>query len=393
MTSLSPRLALAFCALSALAVAHPDDLPTTSASWKVAAAPIPDGPLGSGAWRFEVESGWVKLPAETNLGPTHGGVFVDRAGLVYVTSDGPSGILVFAADGKFLRSIAGEFNGIHGLSLRDEGGKQFIYGAHLIGHQVVKLALDGKAVWTIPCPTESGVYPTLAKFEEQRAAADAAAVAAGKAKKAATKPTTLVGADGVTYVIDGYKPTAVAVGPDGRIYVADGYGASVIHEFTADRKWKRVIGSRGEGDGQFKTCHGLALDTRYEKPLLLVCDRENRRLIHLDLEGKFVRNLTTGLRRPCAVSLMGDFAAVAELEGRVVVIDKEGKIVATLGDNPDKTQWATNRVPREKWQDGIFTAPHGLSFDGSGNLYVQDWNLSGRLSKLRRAPAKTASGD
>ena len=383
MSSTSCRLALAFCALTALAVAHPDDAPTTAAAWKVAAAaPIPAGPLGSGAWRFEVEAGWVKLPEKTALGPTHGGVLVDRAGLVYVSSDGPAGILVFAANGKFLRSLAPELNGIHGLMLREEGGRQFIYGAHLLGHQVVKLGLDGSVVWKLACPTESGVYPALENWKPNPKTPNA-------------KPgATLVGHDGRTYVIDGYKPTAVTVGPDGRIYVADGYGASVIHEFSADRKWKRVIGSKGKGDGQFTTCHGLALDTRYGEPLLLVCDRENRRLVHLDLEGKFVRTLATDLRRPCAVSLMGEFAAVAELEGRVVVTDREGKIVATLGDNPDKTQWATNKVPREQWQDGIFTAPHGLAFDAAGNLYVQDWNLTGRLSKLRRAPVKlSASGD
>ena len=378
MPSLSPRLVFAFSALTALAVAHPEDTPANASSWKVAAVPLPAGTLGSGAWRYEVEAGWAKLPDATALGPTHGGVVVDRAGLIYVSSDGPAGILVFGKDGKLVRTLAPELNGIHGLTLRDEGGKQFVYGAHLFGHQVVKLGLDGTVVWKMPCPTESGVYPALDDWKPNP-----------KTPKA--KPgATLVGHDGRTYVIDGYKPTAVTVGPDGRIYVADGYGASIIHEFSPDRKWTRVIGSRGEGDGQFKTCHGIALDTRFEKPLLLVCDRENRRLIHLDLDGKFVRNLAVGLRRPCAVSIMGDFVAVAELEGRVIVTDKTGAIVATLGDNPDKTQWATNRVPKEKFQDGIFTAPHGVAFDAAGNLYVQDWNLAGRISKLRRAPAGLA---
>jgi DNA-binding beta-propeller fold protein YncE len=378
MRSLTFRLPAALCLLASVAGAHPDDLPATAASFKVAAAQLPAGTLGSGAWRYEVVPGWTKLPENVNLGPTHGGVLVDKAGLVYVTSDGPAGILVFSPDGKLLRTIAPEVNGIHGLVLRNEGGQEFIYGAHLLGRQVVKLDLTGKIIWKISCPTESGAYPALDDWKPNPKTPNA--------KPAAT----LVGHDGRTYVIDGYKPTAVAVGPDGRIYVADGYGASVIHEYTADRKWKRVIGSKGEGDGQFKTCHGIALDTRYEKPLLLVSDRENRRLIHLDLDGNFVRKLAVDLRRPCAVSIMGDYAAVAELEGRVVITDKEGKIVATLGDNPDKKQWATNKVAPEFWQDGIFTAPHGLSFDADGNLYVQDWNLSGRLSKLRRAPAKMA---
>jgi sugar lactone lactonase YvrE len=338
-----------FCLVAIVAAlpAHEADLTTLR---KIVAA-LPAAPLGSGAWRFEIEPGWAKLPADTPLGPTHGGVAIDRAGLVYVSTDGPSGVLVFSADGKFIRSIAKDFSGIHGLTIREEGGREFIYAAHLKGNQVVKLDLDGVAQWTIGVPMESGLY---------------------KEKK-------------------DFKPTAVAVGPDGRIYVADGYGASVIHEYAPDRTWKRVMTVKGKGDGEFQTCHGLALDTRSGRPLLLVCDRENRRLVHLDLDGKFVRTLTTDLRRPCSVSIRGEFAAVAELEGRVVITDKDGRIVATLGDNPDKKQWAAYKLAPELWREGIFAAPHGVAFDADGNLFVQDWNFIGRLTKLRRAPLSLAA--
>ncbi len=342
------RSLLGLSLLSAHLCAHEADSPSLR---KIVAA-LPAAPLGAGAWRFEIEAGWAKLPANTPLGPTHGGIAIDRAGLVYVSTDGPSGVLVFSADGKLVRSIATEFSGIHGMTIREEGGREFIYAAHLKGNQVVKLDLDGVAQWTIGVPMESGLY---------------------KEKK-------------------DFKPTAVAVGPDGRIYVADGYGASVIHEYAADRTWKRVMTVKGKGDGEFQTCHGLALDTRSGRPLLLVCDRENRRLVQLDLDGKFVRTLTTDLRRPCSVSIRGEFAAVAELEGRVIVTDKYGKIVATLGDNPDKKQWASYKLAPELWREGIFVAPHGVAFDAAGNLFVQDWNYIGRLTKLRRAPQALAMG-
>lgn len=379
---MTPRSTLCFClpAAAVLALnssnglAHPDDaLPVR----KIAAAtPLPAAPLGAGAWRFEIEAGWAKVPAGSALGPTHGGIVVDKAGLIYMSSDGPLGILVFAPDGRFLRGIAPEFSGIHGLMLREEGGREFIYAAHVRGNQAVKLALDGSLVWKLGCPTQSGKYITVDEF---------------KPKKAGDKPAaTIVGHDGRTYVLDGYRPTAVTVGPDNRIYVADGYGASVIHVYSADRKYLKTIGTRGEGDGQFRTCHGIALDTRSGRPLLLVCDRENKRLVHLDLEGNFVRTLATGLRRPCALTIKGDYAAVAELEGRVVVTDKDGRIVATLGDNPDQKQWAQFRLAPEHWQDGIFIAPHGVSFDADGNLFVQDWNYVGRLTKLRRVTKSLA---
>lgn len=344
-----PRMVLPLALALPTALTAHQDFPLPLG--QVAATPLPAAPLGAGRWRFEIEAGWARLPAGVAFGPTHGGVAVDRSGSIYVSSDGPQGILVFARDGQYRRSLAPELSGIHGFFIRQEEGGEFIYAAHVKGHQSVKLGLDGRVHWTLGVPKESGFYD-----------------APSDPKK---KPTP-------------YNPTAIAVGPDGRLYVADGYGASVIHVFGADRKYQRTIGTRGEGDGQFRTCHGLALDTRYGAPLLLVCDRENRRLVHLDLEGRFVRTLTTGLRRPCAVAFLGDHVAVAELEGRVVVLDKTGAIVATLGDNPDQQQWAQFKLAPEHWRDGIFVAPHGLAFDAEGNLFVQDWNFSGRFTKLRR---------
>lgn len=340
------RTLIGLCAVVATTFAHDGDSPAL----KKMIAALPAAPLGSGAWRFEIEPNWAKVPADTPLGPTHGGVVVDKAGLIYVSTDGPAGVLVFAPDGKLVRTIAPDFTGIHGLTLREENGREFIYAAHLKGHQVVKLALDGTAQWTIGTPTESGLYDEKHLF----------------------------------------NPTAVAVAPDGRIYVADGYGASVVHEYSADHKWTRVLTKKGTGDGEFQTCHGLSLDTRSGRPLLLVCDRENRRLVHLDLDGKFVRTLTTGLRRPCSVSIHGQFAAVAELEGRVIITDADGKIVATLGDNPDREQWAKFKFEPALWREGIFVAPHGVAFDAAGNLFVQDWNYIGRLTKLRLAPQALA---
>jgi len=322
---------------------------------QVTASPLPAGPLGQGAWRFEVEAGWAKLPTGKTLASTHGGAAVDRAGNIYMSSDGPEGIFVFSRDGRLIRTMAPELTNLHGLMLRAEGGQEFLYGALNKSAKVVKLSLTGKVQWTIGLPKESGFYDKPA--DEKKKASN-------------------------------YSPTGIAVGPDSRIYVADGYGASVIHVFSADQKYLKTIGTKGEGDNQFKTCHGIALDTRYGTPRLLVADRENKRLVHLDLEGKWIGVLATDLRRPCAISFFGEVAAIAELQGRVVVTDKTGKILSTLGDNPDQKQWAAFKLEPEHWRDGIFIAPHGLTFDQEGNLFVQDWNFAGRFTKLKKVGAK-----
>ena len=355
---MSPRLLLALSLSCGLAQAQPA-AKSAVAPAEVALAKsveLPAGPLGQGAWRFDIEAGWAKLPAGKTLAATHGGAAVDKAGNIYMSSDGPEGIFVFAPDGKLLRTMAPELTNLHGLMIRTEGGKEFIYGAlNKAGGKAVKLSLDGKVEWTIEKPVQSGFYNQPADTKKRAAS---------------------------------FSPTGIAVGPDDRIYLADGYGASVIHVFGADRQYQKIIGTRGPGEGQFTTCHGIALDTRFSPARLLVADRENKRLVHLDLEGKWLGVVATDLRRPCALSFHGDFVAVAELQGRVVILDKAGKIVYTLGDNPDQAQWAKFNLAQEFWKDGIFVAPHGLTFDKDGNLFVQDWNFAGRFTKLKKIAAK-----
>lgn len=302
---------------------------------------------GSGTNTFKTVPGWGGIPDKLVIGPTHGGIAVDKKGLIYVSSDSAQGIFVFNPDGTLAKNIAAEFAGIHGLNIREEGGEEFLYAAHLRGQQGLKLKLDGTAVLKIPFPSEAAAsYP-----------------------------------DGVK----GYKPTAIAVAPNGDIFIADGYGKSLIHKFDAAGKYLKTIGTKGQGDGQFETCHGLAIDTRSGTPLLLVCDRANKRLQHLDLDGNFVAVITTGLRLPCAVSIHGDNVAIAELQGRVAIIDKTNQVVATLGENNDPAQSGKFDVAPDWWKPGIFTAPHGVSYDAAGNLYVQDWNKTGRVTKLLKA--------
>ncbi|HXT40541.1 MAG TPA: 6-bladed beta-propeller [Candidatus Angelobacter sp.] len=281
-----------------------------------------------------------KNPDDKPLGPCHGGVVIDKTGNIYVTTDTPRGIVVFSSRGKFLRSVGP--TRIHGLEIREENGVEYIYGARPADHEVVKLKLDGELLWAIHFPQEAGIY----KDEK------------------------------------GFNPCAVTVGPDGSIFIADGYGANYVLKYDKDRKFVKAFGGPGEAEGKFKTCHGIALDTRQGKPLLLVCNRNNNRVEYWDLDGNFVKIIQKDLRMPAAVHIRGDYAVFPELQGRVTVLDKDGNIVAQVGDNPNEKQRANFGLPPDQWTVGICNSPHGASIDKDGNLIVSEWSQFGHLHKF-----------
>ena len=87
---------------------------------------------------------------------------------------------------------------------------------------------------------------------------------------------------------------------------------------------------------------------------------------------------------PAAVHIRGEYAIFPELQGRVTVLDKEGKIVAQVGDNPIADQRANFGLSPEHWKDGICNSPHGASMDKKGNLIVSEWSQFGHLHKFAR---------
>lgn len=87
------------------------------------------------------------------------------------------------------------------------------------------------------------------------------------------------------------------------------------------------------------------------------------------------------------MSFNGDYAVVSELEGRVTILDRDSTPVAFLGDNPQKTQWANYNVDLQAISTATFTAAHGCFADPDGNIYISDWNKTGRITKLARVVA------
>lgn len=303
---------------------------------------------GNGEWTYEVVSGWGRLPAGLSFGGTHGAIAADNAGQLYVSTQSETGILIYTPEGLFKKNIATEYPEVHSIFHAQEGADEYLYttvqkGTPTENWLFVKMRTDGTVVQKITAPPQAG-------FKSPNE----------------------------------WRLTAAVPGPDGSILIANGYGDSRIFHFDKTGEYRGQWGGKGTTDGLFDCCHGLAVDTRYDQPLLLVCDRENRRLCHLDFDGKFVGTVTQHLRRPCQVSLHGDFAIVSELEGRVTVLDKDNAPVAFLGDNPKKTQWANYQLRPNEIAPVSFSAAHGCHIDQQANIYVSDWNQIGRVTKLSR---------
>ena len=42
-------------------------------------------------------------------------------------------------------------------------------------------------------------------------------------------------------------------------------------------------------------------------------------------------------------------------------------------------------IPTSLLEAGKFNSPHGLAVDANGNLYVAEWLIGGRVTKLNRS--------
>ena len=175
--------------------------------------------------------------------------------------------------------------------------------------------------------------------------------------------------------------------PNGDIILSNGYASNHIFKYDKAGKYLMHFGSKGNGLKQFNTAHGMTLDTRYDPPRILVCDRNHQpkgRLVHYSLDGKFIAEVVTGLGMPTSAAVQGDYVAVPDLHGRLVILDKSNTIISVLGHNVNPKTRVNFGVPQAQWIEGVFSGTHGSYWDKDGNLYVQDWNVSGRLMKLVR---------
>jgi DNA-binding beta-propeller fold protein YncE len=302
--------------------------------------------MGAGLMTFDTVPGWGLRPdGSSALGPTHGAVVIDEEGNIYTSAK--KGVVVFSPAGVVIHSFLGEdYSNIHDMEIRKEAEREFIYAARNNNAEAIKFDChSGEIVLKLGVPEEAGL---------------------GEIK---------------------FNPTAVTIAPNGDIFVSNGYATNHIFKFDKDGNYLLHFGTEGNDLKQFNTAHGMTLDTRYDPPRLLICDRNHEpkgRLLHYDLNGEFLAEVITGLGMPTSVAVQGDFVSVPDLHGRLVILDKSNTIIAVLGHNSDASTRVNFNVPQDQWIEGIFNGTHGSYWDRDGNLYVQDWNVSGRIMKLVR---------
>lgn len=337
------RTTLGVVSLFTLAVSAASISSKTGGAPQNEAATSKPGPvrLGEGRHTYEWVSGWGRLPEGTTYGNTHGCITFDEKGRVYVNTDTERAIIVFEPDGTFVRSFGAAFKGgLHSMLYQKEEKGEFLYLAHHSLRKAYKIDMAGNVVLELPCPMESGHYQSETE----------------------------------------YHPTTTVVAPNGDIFVGDGYGKSWVHQYDKTGKYKRSFG----GPSKMNCCHGMWIDTRHTPAVLVVADRANHRLQIFDLEGNLQKMVTDGFRLPSNFGVFGSDMAIADLEGRVTIVDKDYKVICHLGDNSDPRLRGQNGVASKLWKDGEFISPHCARFDTEGNLYVMDWVSEGRVSKLRR---------
>ena len=297
--------------------------------------------------KYEPVPFWAKLPHPMTFKEATS-VAVDSQDRVYVFNRGKWPLVIFDRDGNFLETWgAGEFDRPHGITI---DGEDNLYLVDDMGHFAQKRTKAGKVLFTMgergkPAPWQGG---------------------------------------GIFN-----RPTHTAIHPEsGELFITDGYGNSRVHRFDRNGKHIKSWGEPGTGPGQFSLPHNICM---LGTDRVVVCDRENFRLQVFTLDGEYVTQWH--FHRPIAIAAgkgddtnlyLGEAGAPPVQEGvphlgkRMVVLDREGKIVAAFGaplggENPDQ-----------------FMAPHGIAVDSEGSVYIAEVSFTA-FGSLQDPPREVVS--
>lgn len=315
--------------------------------------------IGSGGRQYVWHDHWARVPdsvGSTSNGRTHG-VCVTKDGVVVVFAQCPDGILHFSPEGELVGQYGGDdWVMAHGLTYAASDDGEFLWLTdERDGGKVAKTTLTGEIV--------REVEPIIAT------------------PPGAAQPAP-------------YRPTWAAENPvTGALWIADGYGSHLVHRIASDGKPDLTLTGE-EGAGRLDQPHGLAFDTRGGKePELYITDRGNHRIVVYSADGEHKRTIQhEAMDMPCMFDFWGEFMLVPDLLASLCIYDGNDEIVAAdLGVNREAVQWGKGypnwniTSKPEMIQPGRFNSPHAACFGPDGSIYVVEWILGGRITKLTPA--------
>lgn len=324
--------------------------------------------LACGSLRYEWVDGWG--PAADPTAWPHRGLVTLVSGEVAMFEAGARRVQVIAPDGTLRRTIGMPVAEAHGMTYDRSTGQERLWLADAANQ------LRPGAGYTFPTTwdTATVVAVSLEGHELQRIA----------------RP------DHPAYPAGAYRPTAVAVVPgSGDIWVADGYGSSLVHRFSADGSYLGTLDGT-EGAGRFRTCHFVYADTRRGEAELYVCDRANARIQVYGPDGRYRRLIDTGaLAAPTWIAADEDRLVLVEFKPpQLTILDRDDRVIGHLGlddDAPSRPGWPNDKdadgrpIRSNALTPGRFNSPHAVTVGHDGSLYVTEWLIGGRTTKLRRS--------
>ncbi|MCR4337872.1 MAG: hypothetical protein NUV91_08730 [Candidatus Omnitrophica bacterium] len=104
------------------------------------------------------------------------------------------------------------------------------------------------------------------------------------------------------------------------------------------------------------------------------------------MEGRFKYSFGQDIvYSPCSFTPYQDLFLIPEIHARIALLDFQKKLVCYLGENVpivDIEGWP--ELPVTLIQPGKFISPHAVAVDQKRNLYVVEWMVGGRITKLLR---------
>jgi hypothetical protein len=306
--------------------------------------------IGTDDFKYEWIENWVKIPAAgtgRQNGRTHG-ITITKGGSIIIFSQANPAVLIYNKKGELLNAWGNRFSGAHGMTLIADNDSEYLWLTDEFSGEVVKTALDGETVLSIGKPR-------------------------------------------LNFYVEGkYSPTWVAEyekikGGSGDIWVADGYGSNLVNRYSSEGIYLNTLTGE-EGAGRFSCPHSLFIDYRKDEPELYIADRGNKRFQVYDMEGRFKREFGREIFDcPCGGVVKGNYLYVPELCARLAVLDKNDNLITYLGRNEEACSiegWPNHR--KELIVEGKFNSPHDLAVDDNEDIYVVEWIIGGRVTKLRK---------